>query len=48
MSPIVAAYPLFTLLTAVATGEDRVTARLLAGVLLVVAGVGLISAGVVS
>lgn len=48
VSPIVAAYPLFTLLAAVAAGEDRISARLLAGVLLVVAGVGLISAGVVS
>ena len=45
VSPIVAAYPLFTLLTAVALGAERLSTKLLAGVVLVVGGVVLIALG---
>lgn len=45
VSPIVASYPVFTLLTAVLSGEERVTRRVTTGVALVVGGVVLIGLG---
>lgn len=45
VSPIVAAYPVFTLLGSLALREELLTPRLLAGVAIVVAGVTLISLG---
>jgi len=45
VSPIIAAYPLFTLLTALMFKQERLTAKLALGVLLVVGGVVLISRG---
>lgn len=44
VSPLVATYPVFTLFVAAAVGDERITAKVLAGVALVVAGVALISA----
>lgn len=45
ISPIIAAYPLFTLLTALMFKQERLTAKLALGVFLVVSGVVLISLG---
>ena len=45
VSPIIAAYPLFTLLTALMFKQERLTTKLALGVLLVVGGVVLISRG---
>jgi len=45
VSPIVATYPLFTLLGGLLIGHEALTRRLLAGTLLVVAGVVLIGTG---
>ena len=45
VSPIIAAYPLFTLLTALLFKQERLTAKLALGVFLVVSGVVLISRG---
>ena len=45
VSPIIAAYPLFTLLTALMFKQERLTAKLALGVFLVVGGVVLISRG---
>ena len=45
VSPIIAAYPLFTLLTALAFKQESLSAKLALGVVLVVAGVALISRG---
>ena len=45
VAPIVAAYPLFALLASVTAGDERMTGRLLAGVVLVVAGVVSVSVG---
>ncbi len=45
VSPIIAAYPLFTLLTALIFKQERLTAKLTLGVFLVVGGVILISLG---
>ena len=47
VAPIVATYPVFTLLVAATLGDERVTGYLLGGVALVVAGVGVISASFV-
>ena len=44
VSPIVGAYPVFTMLAAAALGDERITGRIMAGVTLVVAGVALIGA----
>ena len=43
VAPIVATYPVFTLLVAATLGDERITRYLLGGVALVVAGVGVIS-----
>ena len=43
VSPIVGTYPVFTLLAAAALGDERITGRVLAGVGLVVVGVGFVS-----
>lgn len=48
VSPIIAAYPLFTLFTALLFREESLSAKIVAGVLLVVAGVILISRGAAS
>ncbi len=45
VSPIIAAYPLFTLLTALMFRQERLSAKLALGVILVVGGVALISRG---
>lgn len=45
VSPIIAAYPLFTLMTALLFKQERLSAKLALGVLLVVGGVALISRG---
>jgi drug/metabolite transporter (DMT)-like permease len=45
VSPIIASYPLFTLLTALAFRQEPLSARSAAGVLMVVGGVALISLG---
>lgn len=45
VSPIIAAYPVFTLLTALMFKQESLTLKLAAGVLLVVGGVALISLG---
>ena len=45
VSPIIAAYPLFTLLTALMFKQERLSAKLALGVFLVVGGVALISRG---
>ena len=45
VSPIIAAYPLFTLLTALIFKQERLTTKLALGVLLVVGGLVLISRG---
>ncbi|MDX1433317.1 MAG: DMT family transporter [Gammaproteobacteria bacterium] len=45
VSPIIAAYPLFTLLTALAFRQEPLSMRAIAGVCLVVGGVALISLG---
>jgi DME family drug/metabolite transporter len=45
VSPIIAAYPLFTLFTAVMFKQEAMSTKLAAGVLLVVGGVALISRG---
>lgn len=46
MSPIVATYPLFTLvLSALFLCEEAITARIVFGVALTVAGVGVLVAG---
>ena len=44
VAPIVAAFPVFTLLVAAAVGDERITGKVLAGVALVVVGVVVISA----
>ncbi len=44
-SPIIAAYPVFTLLTALMFKQESLTLKLAAGVLLVVGGVALVSLG---
>ena len=44
VAPIVATFPVFTLLVAAALGDERITAKVLAGVALVVLGVVVISA----
>lgn len=46
VSPIIASYPLFTLLSAVVLGQEGLTAKLSLGVLMVVGGVTLISIGI--
>ena len=43
VSPIVGTYPVFTLLASAALGDERITGRVLAGVGLVVVGVGFVS-----
>lgn len=43
VSPIVGTYPVFTLLASAALGDERVTGKVLAGVGLVVVGVGFVS-----
>lgn len=43
VSPIVGTYPVFTLLASVALGDERFTGKVLAGVGLVVVGVGFVS-----
>lgn len=48
VSPIVASYPLFTLLTSLAFRQELLSTRSIAGVCLVVSGVALISFGSVS
>ena len=45
VSPIIAAYPLFTLLTALMFKQERLSTKLALGVCLVVGGVVLISRG---
>ncbi|MCP5156117.1 MAG: DMT family transporter [Ectothiorhodospiraceae bacterium] len=45
VSPLIATYPVFTMVLAFALGMERLTARLLAGVALVVGGVAAISIG---
>jgi transporter family protein len=45
VSPIIAAYPVFTLLTALMFKQEILTSKLAAGVLLVVGGVALVSLG---
>jgi len=45
VSPIVAAYPVFTLLAVMLLREERMTTKIIAGVVLVGAGVALISVG---
>ena len=45
VSPIVATYPVFTLLTGTLLGDERPGPRLMAGVAVVVAGVVLVSYG---
>jgi transporter family protein len=45
VSPIIAAYPVFTLLTALMFKQENLTSKLAAGVLLVVGGVTLVSLG---
>ncbi len=45
VSPIIAAYPVFTLLTALMFKQESLTLKLAAGVLLVVGGVALVSLG---
>ena len=42
-APIVASFPVFTLLVAAALRDERITGKVLAGVALVVIGVGVIS-----
>ena len=44
VSPIAGTYPVFTMLAAAALGDERITGKVMAGVVLVVAGVVLISA----
>lgn len=46
VAPIVATFPVFTLLAAAAFGDERITGKALSGVALVVAGVAVISASV--
>lgn len=48
VSPIVAAYPLFALFTALLVKQERLSVKIAAGVLLVVVGVALISRGTVA
>ena len=43
VAPIVATFPVFTLLVAAALGDERITAKVLAGVVLVVVGVAVVS-----
>jgi transporter family protein len=45
VSPIIAAYPVFTLLTALMFKQESLTLKLAAGVLMVVSGVALVSLG---
>ena len=45
VSPIIAAYPLFTLFTALVFKQERLSAKLALGVFLAVGGVALISRG---
>jgi drug/metabolite transporter (DMT)-like permease len=45
VSPIVAAYPMFSLITSVVFKEESITRRIVAGVLIVICGVALISIG---
>ena len=45
VSPIIAAYPVFTLLTALMFKQESLTLKLVAGVLMVVSGVALVSLG---
>ena len=44
VAPLMATFPVFTLLVAAAVGDERITAKLLFGVAVVVAGVAVISA----
>ena len=46
VAPIVASFPVFTLLVAAVVGDERITGKVLAGVALVVVGVVVISASV--
>ena len=46
VAPIVAAYPVVTLLVSASLGDERISGKLLAGVALVVVGVAAISASV--
>ena len=46
VAPIVATYPVFTLLAAATVGDERITRSVLGGVALVVVGVGVISGSV--
>jgi uncharacterized membrane protein len=48
VSPIIAAYPLFTLFTALLFKQERLSVKIAMGVLLVVGGVILISRGTVA
>ena len=43
VAPIVATFPVFTLLVAAALGDERITGKVLAGVVLVVVGVAVVS-----
>ncbi len=43
VSPVVGTYPVFTLLASAALGDERITGKVLAGVGLVVIGVGFVS-----
>lgn len=45
VSPIIAAYPLFTLATAFLLGQENLNGKMMSGVLLVVSGVALITIG---
>ena len=45
ISPIVAAYPMFSLITSVVFREESITRKIVAGVLIVICGVALISIG---
>ena len=46
VAPTVATFPVFTLLVAAAFGDERITAKVVAGVALVVVGVGIIGSSV--
>ena len=46
VAPIIATFPVFTMLVAAALGDERITGKVLAGVALVIVGVGVISVSV--